>query len=160
MTTTSFPRREGNRPATTPTNPHMQLEQQPPDTAMRMELARRVFALPDVVERRTKISVPGARALWLRDNVPTGPPEAFMIEREFAHLHPGQDQSLHMALPLDVVKTAIEAGWAEHHPVARMGLIPETAVMVYAPRNQQELDVVFELVLTSYGFAGGRPAIH
>lgn len=153
---TSLPAREGARPATTPTNPHTQLDQQPDDTSMREELARRVFALPDVVERPTMISVAGARALWLRDDVPAGPPEAFMIEREFAHLHPGRDQSLHLTLPLDLADAAIEAGWAELHPVARMGQIPRTAVMVYAPRNPEELDVVYGLVLASYRFAGGR----
>jgi hypothetical protein len=52
------------------------------------EVARRVFALPDVKERPSAISVPGARALWLQDDVPTGPQEAFMTGREFVHIHP------------------------------------------------------------------------
>lgn len=102
------------------------------------------------------ISVPGARALWLRDGVPAGPREAFMIEREFAHLHPGRDQSLHASLPPDIAQAAIDAGWAELHPVAMSGLIPPTTVMLYAPRNDDELEVVYNLVLASYRFAGGR----
>ena len=76
--------RSGPRPRTTPTNPHTQLEQNP-DRAAGEGLARRVFALPDVEERPSEISVPGARALWLRKEVPAGPREAFMIGREFAH---------------------------------------------------------------------------
>ena len=103
------------------------------------------------------VSVPGARALRLRDGVPAGPSGAFMIEREFAHLHPGTDQSLHAALPPDLAQDAIEAGWAELHPVARTGLIPPTTVMLYAPRDQDELEVVYGLVLASYRFAGGHP---
>ena len=95
----SLPLRSGARPRTTSTNPHTQLDQQPIDPEIRQELARRLFALPDVEERPTMISVPGARALWLLDSVPAGPPEAFMIEREFAHLHPGQDQSLQCSPP-------------------------------------------------------------
>lgn len=102
------------------------------------------------------ISVPGARALWLRDGVPAGPPQAFMVGREFAHLHPGHDQSLHATLPPGLAEAAIEAGWAELHPVARRGLIPPTTVMLYAPRNAEELEVVYRLVLASYRFAGGR----
>jgi Family of unknown function (DUF5519) len=153
--TLRFPARSGPRPRTTPTNPHTQLDQQPEDPALRQELARRVFALPDVEERPTLISVPGALALWLLDSVPAGPPEAFLVEREFAHLHPGRDQSLHAALPADVAKAAIEAGWAELHPVARMGIIPANTVMLYAPRNADELEVVYRLVLQSYRFAGG-----
>jgi hypothetical protein len=47
------------------------------------------------------ISVPGARALWLDYSLHAGPPEAFLIGREFAHLHPGADHSLHAMLPPD-----------------------------------------------------------
>jgi hypothetical protein len=151
-----LPPRRGSRPTTTPTNPHMQLDQQPSDRAPRDELARRVFALADVEERPTRISVPGARALWLRDGVPAGPPDAFMIEREFAHLHPDPDHSLHMTLPYDVVPIAFEQGWAELHPVAARGLIPKTSVMVYAPRDDAEVDVVARLVEISWTFARGR----
>jgi len=79
-----------------------------------------------------------------------------MIGREFAHLHPSPDRSLHMALPPDVVRTAIEQGWAELHPVAARGLIPGTAVMVYAPRDPEEVDIVARLVETSWRFARGE----
>jgi hypothetical protein len=93
-----LPKRSGSRPRTTPTNPHTQLEQNPEREVVE-ELARRVFSLPDVEERPSAISVPGARALWLREDVPAGPPEAFVIGREFAHIHPMPDGSLHAALP-------------------------------------------------------------
>ena len=154
--TSSLPTRAGPRPTTTPTNPHTQLDQQPADRAIHDELARRLFALPDVEERPTMISVPGARALWLRDGVPAGGREAFMIEREFAHLHPGADQSLHATLPPDLTQAAINAGWAELHLVARRGLIPPTTVMLYAPRDAAELEVIYGLLVESYRFAGGR----
>jgi hypothetical protein len=78
-----------------------------------------------------------------------------MIEREFAHLHPGGDQSLHLTLPPALAQEAIDSGWAELHPVARMGYIPATTVMVYAPRDEDELEVVYGLVQASYRYAGG-----
>jgi hypothetical protein len=152
---TSLPTRPGPRPRTTPTNPHTQLDQQPEDMGIRDELARRLFLLPDVEERPSAISVPGARALWLADAAPTGPPEAFLIGREFAHLHPHPDQSLHAMLPPELAEEAVEAGWAEVHPVARLGLIPENAVMIYAPRDDAELEVVERLIRASYQFARG-----
>lgn len=151
-----LPKREGDRPRTTPTNPHTQLDQQPTDTRWVDELAERVFALPGVSEEPSRISVPGARALILKRGEPAGPPEAFLIEREFAHLHPSPDHSLHAMLPLDTAREAIEAGWAEPHPVALRGLIPQTAVMLYAPRDEAELDVIESLVRASHAFA--RPA--
>lgn len=154
----ALPQRAGARPCTTSTNPHRQLDGQPTDPDLRIELAERVFALPDVGERPSQVSVPGARALWLRADAPAGPSEAFMSGREFAHLHPGDDQSLHAMLPGELVSAAIATGWAEPHPVVRLGRLPSTAVMLYAPRDRAELEVVYGLVLASYLFAGGRNA--
>ena len=81
----ALPARAGDRPRTTPTNPHTQLDQQPADAY--------------VVEEPSGISVPGARALVLAPGEPSGPPEAFLTGREFAHLHPAPDHSLH-AMPV------------------------------------------------------------
>ena len=148
-------RRPGSRPATTPTNPHTQLDQQPTGSEQRELLAASVFALPGVEERPSLLSVPGARALWLSERA-AGPPEAFMVGNEFAHLHPPPDQSLHAMLPPTLAVEAIEAGWAEQHPVARRGLIPANAVMLYAPRDDAERGVVEELVRASHAFARGE----
>src|SRR5687767_2504102 len=104
MPPSPLPTRAGPRPRTTPTNPHTQLDQQPEDPAVAEELARRVFALPGVVEQPSGISVPGARALTLAAGERAGPPEAFLIGREFAHLHPSPDFSLHAMLPLDAAR--------------------------------------------------------
>lgn len=155
MSQSALPTRTGNRPHTTPTNPHTQLDQQPADAGVADELARRVFALPGVVEEPSGISVPGARALVLGPDEPTGPPDAFLVGREFAHLHPAPDHSLHAMLPLDLAEEAVAAGWAEPHPVALRGLIPRTAVMLYAPRDAAELAVVERLVRASHAFARG-----
>jgi Family of unknown function (DUF5519) len=153
---TSLVLRSGPKPRTTSTNPHTQLDQIAP-RALYDALAERIFALPDADERSSLVSVPGARALWLRDELTAGPREAFMIEREFAHLHPARDGSLHLALPRARASEAIDAGWAELHPIARMGLLPPTVVMVFGPRDESELEVVYGLVLDSYVNAGGRP---
>jgi Family of unknown function (DUF5519) len=149
----SLPARLGDRPRTTPTNPHTQLDQQPSDSRWVDELASRVFALPGVVEEPSRISVPGARALVLAEAEPTGPPEAFLVDREFAHLHPDPDRSLHAMLPTEIAAEAVTAGWAEPHPVALRGLIPPTAVMLYAPRDESEMAVIEGLVRASHAFA-------
>jgi hypothetical protein len=145
--------RRGPKPATNPGLPHQQLDQQPPDDLLRDALAIRVFGLAGVSEEPSGISVPGARALVLDPALARGPRDAFLVGREFAHLHPGQDHSLHMALPESVARAACEAGWAEPHPLAASGRAPKTLVMVFAPRDEQELDVVARLVQTSYRYA-------
>jgi hypothetical protein len=93
--------------------------------------------------------------MWLSEDVPVGPPEAFVIEREFAHIHPMPDGSLHAALPPEVAQVAVEKGWAEQHPAARMGRMQQNVVMIYAPRDAQEIEVVAGLVAEAYRYAGG-----
>lgn len=149
-----LPRRSGPRPAVTTGMPHQQLGQQPAEEAVPRCLAQRVFVpRTDVHEAPSRISVPGARALVLDEGVPTGPTEAFIVGREFAHLHPAPDHSLHMALPLDIARDAIAAGWAEQHIAAASGQAPPTVVMVYAPRDDNDIDVVLRLLDESYRFA-------
>ena len=46
-------------------------------------------------------------------------------------------------------------GWAEPHPVARLGCLPESLVMVFAPRDREELEVALRLMQSSYDFARG-----
>lgn len=154
--TTPLPQRFGPRPQTSKETPHTQLDQQP-NQQLISQLAARMFELPGVHEEPSAISVPGARALVL-DDEPAGPPEAFMIGREFAHLHPSPDMSLHLALPSDLAAAATDTGWAEPHPAVRLGLLPGTFVMVYAPRNDEELEVVLSLVRHSHAFATTRPS--
>jgi hypothetical protein len=150
----ALPQRAGPRPKATPTNPHTQLDQNAP-AAQQQALAARIFAFACVEERPSAISVPGARALWLREECP-GHAGAFMIGREFAHLHPPRDGSLHAALPPELVSAAIDAGWAELHPLAARGVIPKNIVMIYGPRDAQELEVVAQLLEASWRFAHGR----
>ena len=152
--TASLPPRRGPRPRTTPTNPHTQLDQQPDGDVQRDRLAAAVFALPGVSERPSAVSVPGARALCVDDPF-AAPADAFFVDGEFAHLHPGDDQSLHVMLPPQLAPLAIEAGWAEPHPVAARGLVPPNAVMVYAPRDDMERDVVTALVRAAHAYATG-----
>lgn len=150
---TDLPARRGDRPRTTPSNPHTQLDQQPDDDRPRRHLEKRLAQLPGVVWRPSMISVPGARALTLPPDAAQAPPEAFMIGTEFAHLHPAPDHSLHLVLPPDLASRVIEAGWAEQHPIARRGLISSGAVMVYAPRDEEEAEVVSRIVTASFQYA-------
>jgi hypothetical protein len=146
-------RRPGPRPSTTPTNPHTQLTQNAPP-----ELQERVFALagslPGVVVGPSLVSVLGARAFHVPGSF-TERRDAFMVEREFAHLHPPSDGSLHMVLPPGLVDEVIENGWAERHPLAGRRGLPANIVMVYGPRDEEELAVVEELIRAAHGLATG-----
>lgn len=123
------------------------------EPAIDRELRRRAYALPGVLDRPTVISVLGARALWLADEVDLLRPESILRGREFAHIHP--DGSLHATLPPPRAREAIAAGWAEPHPIAEHLGMPGL-VLLYTPRSMEELDVVVDLVVDSYNFVTGR----
>lgn len=145
---TALPERKRARPPTHQGMPHAQIGIQPV-VAINAELFRRSFSLPNVQNRPTVISVPGARALWLTENVSLAHPEVIARGREFAHIHP--DGSLHLSLPPERAREAVEKGWAEPHPIASyLGI--EGMVMVYTPLDEKELDVVFQLIVESYNF--------
>jgi hypothetical protein len=153
-----FPRREGTKPDTTTWEPHQQINQHA-DPSIWDELHQRCFSLPNVSEIESKISVPGARALWLDESVTGGPEEAFILEREFAHIHPRPDASLHLHLPLELSVYAISGGWAELHTVSWLGLAHAGTVMLFAPRDEEELEVIWALVQESYRYACGEPPL-
>jgi len=144
-------RRARPRPTTTSTNPHTQLTQNAP-----RELQERVFSfarsLAGVVVGPSAVSVPGARAFHL-PGTPERALDAFMVGHEFAHLHPERDGSLHLTLPPAEVEGVIENGWAERHPLAGRHGLPSNIVMVYGPRDNDELEVVEDLVRASHRYA-------
>jgi hypothetical protein len=155
-----LPLRAGERPRTTSSNPHQQQSQNPAPETYAL-LVSKAFDFPHVERRPSAISVPGAEALWLAEAVAGGPPEAFLVGREFAHVHPPYDGSMHMMLPAEAIEQLVGKGWGEPHPMARRGLIPATAVMVYAPRDAAEVATVLQVLAASYRFACGddpRPA--
>jgi phospholipase/carboxylesterase len=117
------------------------------------ELMERSLALPYVRPKQSRMASPQSRALSLPDEMAAGPPEAFIDDHEFCHLHPLPEGSIHLTLPDHIREAAVERGWAEPHPAARMGFLTEALVMVYAPRNPKELAIVLNLICSSYQFA-------
>ena len=135
--------------------PHTQLDQNAPAELQEL-LFERVRRLPGVSVAPSRVSVPGARAFVL-ENQPDRP-EAFMAGGEFAHLHPPADGSLHLMLSEGDAREVIAKGWGELHPAAREGLLSGAAVMIFGPRDEDELDVVWQIIEASYRFARGGHA--
>jgi hypothetical protein len=148
------PSRTGTRPKTRRALPYLQLDQWPPPDIMD-ELIRRSFSLPNVHPWESRMATRGTSAIRLSDEVAHGPMEAFIDDHEFCHIHPLPEGTIHMVLPAPFRTEVMTLGWAEPHPLAGRPF-PETLVMVYAPRNSEELDAVFSLVRTAYHFAQGH----
>ena len=149
-----LPHRAGERPDVAWTIPQQQLTQNAP-AGLQEDLLARTTALAAVSVGPSRISVPGARALTL--DAATGPSTAYLVPEvaEFAHLHPAYDGSLHLALPADQAADLVARGWGVPHMWAGTRLTPGF-VMVFGPRDEQELDVVSGVVAASHAFAIGR----
>ncbi len=148
MTTETLPQRVGPRPQVIGPRPHAQRSQNAPPH-LQQEIASRALELPGVSEALSRVSVPGARAFVLADQLARGPAEAFQVGREFAHLHPPEDGSLHMTLPDETAQAAYVKGWGEPHPVSGTPLI-------FGPRDEAELEVIWRLLCSSYDYAAGK----
>lgn len=142
-------RRGGPAPTSTPTPdkpvPHAQLGQNAPPE-LQAALHERARRLSGVRVNDSLVSVPGARAYHLRDDVTPGPPEAFQAGREFAHLHPEPDGSLHLTLPAALARVVVETGWGEPHPLSGTTLL-------FGPRDDDELEIVWALLRRSHAWA-------
>jgi hypothetical protein len=145
----TLPARRGSRPKTVGPRPHAQVTE-PSPAHIHRELAARALELRGVTRAESLVSVPGAIAFVLDEAAAGGPPQVFQAQREFAHLHPEEDGSLHITLPSEVAQEAYEKGWGEPHPQSGTPLD-------YAPRDETELEVVLRLLRASYEYAvGGR----
>ena len=147
-------KRDGDRPKAGAQPPHLQLSDQ---SLPKIHAAMAQWGLLDVPaatlglrEEPTHISVPTSRALWLDETI-EAQDNAFMPpagSREFAHLH--ADGSWHIVVDKVLVERIVEQGWGEHHPWYDRGVLE---VMVYAPRNEEEMVIVKKLVLESVAYA-------
>lgn len=153
---TPLPARSGSRPTTTPSNPHVQLDQNAP-TELQDQLRDHALSLPGVIRGESRVSVPGAIAFHLPAPVrPAAIPD--ILGGEWGHIHPHSDGSLHLNVATDMAERLIEAGWAEYHSLVAKGALPPIVVMLYGPRDADELSVCKAIVEEAYLAAGGHTA--
>jgi len=148
-----LPLRQTPIPQTTNGVPHMQIDiDVVPELAE--ELLQRVAQLPGVSLGETRISMPGVVGFQFDEGVLLARPDVIVGGREFAHLH--RDGSLHASLDPALARAAVDAGWAVAHPWAMQRDGWEGFVMIYTPTTESELEVVIQLVESSYSFITGR----
>ena len=146
--------RRGPRPNMPAGLPHVQADQWPPAGLARRLLGHAAM-MPNVQIRQSRMASPATSALSLVEGCAHGPWEAFIDGTEFCHVLPSPQSTIHLTLPAPLRIFAIERGWAEEHPVARMGALSPGLVTLYAPRDDHEFDVVLRLIESSWKFASG-----
>jgi hypothetical protein len=138
-----------------PRHPCPQVEQAA-SAGLRADLLAWATSLDGVRPVPPSVSVPGAVALNLDEDLASGQPEAFIMRREFAYIRREGDGSVHLTLYPEWAAEVMRRRWCALHPLALYGLIPPQNVIVYAPRDAGELAVVRRLVAASYCFARGE----
>ena len=158
MTIFTLPQREGAPPKIGETIPQLQFSDLSPED-IRGKLWDWAFnSFDDVTEQDTRISVPTTRAMWLDEKVPVAHDDAFMPppgSREFCHMH--LDGSIHAVVDNAVEDEIIDKGWGKRHPLYTSHGVKE--VIVYAPRNEAEIEVLKSVVVKSYEYATGRQSV-
>ncbi|MBT8213285.1 MAG: hypothetical protein KJN71_09075 [Acidimicrobiia bacterium] len=142
-----LPTREGPRKETTGSVPHIQVGTEPVP-AVDAELRRRVFLIPGIEERESQISLPGARSLWLAEELELARPEVLQVGREFGHFHP--DGSLHLWMPVDRAQEVEATKWGELHPWVDRDDYWDGIVMIYIPETADDADIALQLVVDTY----------
>jgi hypothetical protein len=147
--------RAGPRPATTTHLPHLQMDQFPTEKIF-TQFLESCKNLDHLHVQESRIATPFTTALRLDDRVACGPPEAFLDDHEFCHIHPLPHGTIHLTLPIQIQKAASDAGWVERHLMSSAAFVPKTFVIVYAPRNSEELAIILKIVNASAHFAMGK----
>ncbi|OAG34459.1 hypothetical protein AYO21_11368 [Fonsecaea monophora] len=168
----ALPARRGERPVILGIAPQRQFSQCPSQ-----EMNSRVLDMfssfvqqnPNLLQQRVSVVEKHHYALFVHPSIlaePDNLPQiATVANGELGHIH--GDTSLHLYFSPADAKILIQRGWAQRHRCARtqpwwfgglknMWGIGDTFLIVYAPRDQAELDVLCVLIKASIMFMTGE----
>ncbi|KAK3314053.1 hypothetical protein B0H66DRAFT_607298 [Apodospora peruviana] len=156
---TSIPPRAGPRARIMPRIMPQRQVPEPIPTATRNRLlglvSRLAEAHPTLLEcKPSHTEGRSTSGLYARAEVPTLNTEARedkLLAREIAHAHPA-DNSLHVWLSGPDGRKVIEAGWGQRFPLL---FVRSGWTMVYAPRTEEEMDVVEMIVKAGVAWVTG-----
>jgi hypothetical protein len=151
---TKLERRAGARPGIAVQYPSLQMDDTSP-ADVHAALVEHGAALANVTVAQTQMAVPGV-ALNLDAELAKGKPECFVHRREFAIIR--DDGSVQVNLDPDCGQIALDRGWAVVHPLARYmaGALPPQSLIVFAPRDTNELAIVAMILEVAHVYAIGR----
>jgi len=154
--TLDIPHRPGESPRVAGYVPHQQIDQHSGKKIFE-KFKTRVAELPHVSMINSRTTVDQSIGLYIDPGVKLHP----KAEREFTHINtePGLG-SFHVKLPTEDLDYIISKGWGTYHPMSEglNGRTGQVAVaLVYAPRNDEELDVAISILKYAHKFAISAP---
>lgn len=147
----SLPVRKGSRPKTVRGPLHFQSNGHGDSKHLR-QLVDKVFTWPYLEGGAPFASRAETIPIRIKEIACSSDPSAFMTAREFARVLL-RVPTIYLTLPLVCAHWAIVRGWAEPHYLGSFGLMPAGTVLVYTPRDAEELQVCNFLFSESYHFA-------
>lgn len=150
----SLPKREGKPPKVGKATPQLQFSDKSPRDIYQKLYDWMFSTFPKVRKEQTRISVPSSTAMWLDEGEKVAHNDAFMPppgSREFAHIH--LDGSVHVVVETNVEDEIINKNWGVRHPLYFNYGVKE--MLVYAPRNEDELKVLKKIIHKSHEYASG-----
>ncbi|KAF1988418.1 hypothetical protein K402DRAFT_300979, partial [Aulographum hederae CBS 113979] len=159
-TSTNLPKRDGTRPIVRGIAPHRQSTQKSPlGTASYAQLTREIERLTDKPAHNLRMgkSCLEKHGRGLFTLSPSFPSSSHNCVAEVSHAHPS-DGSLHLSLHPADAALVLERCWGERHPLARGGwfsrFVPGGFIMVYAPRTEEEVGTVMEILRAAVWWVG------
>ncbi|EXJ93622.1 hypothetical protein A1O1_02014 [Capronia coronata CBS 617.96] len=155
--------RTGGRPKIGPhPAPQRQLDQLPGREVQEKLLASFTSIVahnPTLVQFKPSIYERRHEAIFIADTCPVTTKDVlgYPLPAEISHIHATTDYSVHVVLSPRDAATVIRAGWGQLHglaglSVAGITVLPKSYVLLYAPRNEDEVHVVMEIVRASIGY--------
>jgi len=151
FTSKALPVRKGARPKTIIGPLHIQCNGHG-DPKYLKQLVDDVLTWPYVEHTPRTASPSDTIFIRLEEVATSSDSSAFISAREFARVLLGSP-TIYLALPLVSAHWAILRGWAEPHYLRSFGLMPAGTVLVYTPKNREELAVCYSLFAEAYYFA-------
>lgn len=143
-----LPTRKGSRPKMLPGPLHIQCSGHG-DRKYIDQLVSDVLRWPYVEGLADSSDPPTAIPFRFQENVATLDSAPFIKAREFARVLLGAP-TIYLALPLEYAHWAIVKGWAEPHYMGSFGLLPAGVVVVYTPKDREELSACYALFHAAY----------
>jgi hypothetical protein len=108
---------------------------------------------PYINVKPSKTEGGSADAIYVNEHLESKNPVAHKIFHEVAHVHPSEN-SLHVYLSNPDARSVVEKGWGMRFSVEWMA--PPGWIMVFAPRDEKEVEVVRQVVKAAVCFATGK----
>jgi hypothetical protein len=115
-------------------------------------LVNEVIAWPDIEAGPLPVGSANLISFQVGEDVATGDPSVFIAGRDFGRVLFGAP-TIYLTLPLICAHWAVVRGWAEPHYSSGTGLVPPGVMVVYTPRDGDEMAVCRSLFWISYNFS-------